>query len=103
MDEGQRAKPMNHPPASDSGYADAHRQLQDLRALLDGVIVGQGELVTHLVTAVFAGGHVLIEGLPGLGKTHLAKALAAPPTKTKLERSNISPPASCGSFVTALR
>ena len=41
------------------------------------MIVGQGELVTHLVTAVFAGGHVLIEGLPGLGKTHLAKALAA--------------------------
>ena len=77
MDEGQRAQPINHPPASDSGYADAHRQLQDLRALLDGVIVGQGELVTHLVTAVFAGGHVLIEGLPGLGKTHLAKALAA--------------------------
>ena len=41
------------------------------------MIVGQGELVTQLVTAVFAGGHVLIEGLPGLGKTHLAKALAA--------------------------
>ncbi len=31
-------------------------KLQDLRALLDRVIVGQGELVTHLVTAVFAGG-----------------------------------------------
>ena len=41
------------------------------------MIVGQDELVTHLITAVFAGGHVLIEGLPGLGKTHLAKALAA--------------------------
>ncbi len=68
---------MNSTPATDNAYADAHRQLQDLRALLDGVIVGQAELVTHLVTAVFAGGHVLIEGLPGLGKTHLAKALAA--------------------------
>ena len=41
------------------------------------VIVGQGDIVTQLITAVFAGGHVLIEGLPGLGKTHLAKALAA--------------------------
>ena len=41
------------------------------------MIVGQEALVTHLITAVFAGGHVLIEGLPGLGKTHLAKALAA--------------------------
>ena len=77
MDESQQATPLTADPAADSAFADAHRKLQDLRALLDRVIVGQGELVTHLVTAVFAGGHVLIEGLPGLGKTHLAKALAA--------------------------
>ena len=63
--------------AADSAYADAHRRLQQLRSLLDRVIVGQEELVALLITAVFAGGHVLIEGLPGLGKTHLAKALAA--------------------------
>ncbi len=62
---------------NDTDYAAAHRLLQDLRAALSRVIVGQDELVTGLVTAVFAGGHVLIEGLPGLGKTHLAKALAA--------------------------
>ena len=75
---------MNHPSlrpptaaASDNAYADAHQQLQALRTVLEAVIVGQSELVTHLVTAVFAGGHVLLEGLPGLGKTHLAKALAA--------------------------
>ena len=77
MDESQQTTPLTTAPAADSAYADAHRKLQDLRALLDRVIVGQGELVNHLVTAVFAGGHVLIEGLPGLGKTHLAKALAA--------------------------
>jgi MoxR-like ATPase len=77
VDEGERATPMTAKPAADSVYADAHRQLLDLRELLDRVIVGQQELVTHLVTAMFAGGHVLIEGLPGLGKTHLAKALAA--------------------------
>ncbi len=68
---------MSSHPGPDSPYAAAHRQLQDLQAVLTRVIVGQDELVTHLVTAVFAGGHVLIEGLPGLGKTHLAKALAA--------------------------
>ena len=62
---------------ADVSYAEAQRQLHELQALLSRVIVGQQELVTHLVTAVFAGGHVLIEGLPGLGKTHLAKALAA--------------------------
>jgi MoxR-like ATPase len=86
MDEGQPATPVIHASdvagnaadsATDSDFADAHRQLHDLQALLGRVIVGQQELVTHLVTAVFAGGHVLIEGLPGLGKTHLAKALAA--------------------------
>lgn len=58
-------------------FEDAHRRLQELCATLDRVIVGQEETVRHLVTAVFAGGHVLLEGLPGLGKTHLAKALAA--------------------------
>ncbi|MDE1929873.1 MAG: AAA family ATPase [Burkholderiales bacterium] len=63
--------------ATDDDYADAQRRLQALQALLGRVIVGQDELVTQLVTAVVAGGHVLIEGLPGLGKTHLAKALAA--------------------------
>ena len=68
---------MTADAASSNAFADAHRQLQDLRALLDGVIVGQSGIVTDLITAVFAGGHVLLEGLPGLGKTHLAKALAA--------------------------
>jgi len=61
----------------DNAFADAHRRLLELRSLLDRVIVGQQELVGHLVTAMFASGHVLMEGLPGLGKTHLAKALAA--------------------------
>lgn len=68
---------MTDVPNMDGAYADAQRTLQDLRESLGRVIVGQNELVTDLVTAVFAGGHVLIEGLPGLGKTHLAKALAA--------------------------
>jgi MoxR-like ATPase len=77
MDEGDRAQPMTTEPAADNAFADAHRRLADLRALLERVIVGQEDLVGHLVTAVFASGHVLIEGLPGLGKTHLAKALAA--------------------------
>lgn len=47
-----------------------------IKAALNDVIVGQEGLISELVTAVFARGHVLLEGLPGLGKTHLAKALA---------------------------
>lgn len=77
MDEGQRTSPVSAHPADDTAYADAHRRLQELHAVLGRVIVGQDALITHLITAVFSGGHVLIEGLPGLGKTHLAKALAA--------------------------
>jgi MoxR-like ATPase len=55
----------------------AARDLCALEAQLNRVIVGQQQLIRELVIAVFAGGHVLLEGLPGLGKTHLAKALAA--------------------------
>jgi MoxR-like ATPase len=75
MDEGHRAGTLSAPAVE--AFAEAHRTLRGLRTLLDGVIVGQSATVEQLVTAVFAGGHVLIEGLPGLGKTHLAKALAA--------------------------
>jgi MoxR-like ATPase len=41
------------------------------------VIVGQEELVDGLLVATFAKGHVLVEGAPGLGKTLMARALAA--------------------------
>jgi MoxR-like ATPase len=47
-----------------------------LRDALAGAIVGQRALIEQMLCAVLAGGHVLLEGLPGLGKTHLAKGLA---------------------------
>ncbi len=53
----------------------AETDLMKLEDKLNTVIIGQGALVRDLVTAIFAGGHVLLEGLPGLGKTHLAKAV----------------------------
>lgn len=39
-------------------------------------VVGQKETVDQVLAALFAGGHVLIEGVPGLGKTLLVRALA---------------------------
>ena len=48
-------------------------------ALLDGlqqIIKGKMEFLELLVTALFAGGHVLVEDNPGLGKTTVAKTLA---------------------------
>lgn len=40
------------------------------------VIVGKEEVVTHLLTALLAEGHVLLEDVPGTGKTKLAKSMA---------------------------
>ncbi len=47
-----------------------------LREALEAVIRGKPEAVELMLVAVLAGGHVLIEDVPGVGKTTLAKALA---------------------------
>ena len=48
---------------------------QSLEAELARLIVGQKELVRDTVIALIAGGHMLLEGVPGLGKTVLVRAL----------------------------
>lgn len=50
--------------------------LKTLRSELGRVIVGQTKLVDEVLLALVAGGHVLLEGVPGLGKTVLVKTLA---------------------------
>lgn len=47
-----------------------------VRDQLKQVLVGQETVVDQVLTALLAGGHVLIEGVPGLGKTLLVQALA---------------------------
>lgn len=42
---------------------------------IGSVIIGQKELVRNVLTAMVAGGNVLLEGMPGLGKTQLVKAV----------------------------
>jgi MoxR-like ATPase len=54
----------------------AQARIQQLLAGLNRVHLGKAQLTEHLVTGVLAGGHVLLEGLPGLGKTELVKGLA---------------------------
>src|SRR2546423_10551283 len=39
-------------------------------------VIGKKDVVTHSVITLLAGGHVLLEDVPGVGKTLLAKALA---------------------------
>ncbi len=47
-----------------------------LRAEIGKVIVGHDEIVEGTLTAILAGGHVLLEGVPGLGKTLLVRTLS---------------------------
>ena len=47
-----------------------------VRAQVQRVIVGQEEVVDGVLTALFVGGHVLLEGVPGLGKTLLIRTLS---------------------------
>ncbi len=54
----------------------AAQDLQRLRAAINGIIFGQEALVDLVITALLSRGHVLLEGLPGLGKTELVKAFA---------------------------
>ena len=51
------------------------RQVEDLRTELTRHIVGHGALINEVIAALLAGGHVLLEGVPGLGKTMLARVL----------------------------
>jgi MoxR-like ATPase len=48
-----------------------------LEAAVSGVVLGQGHAVRCAVAAFLAGGHILLEDVPGVGKTLFAKALAA--------------------------
>ena len=54
----------------------ASQLAQALRQELHKAVIGQHEVVEGLLTALIAGGHVLVEGVPGLGKTLLVRALA---------------------------
>ncbi len=49
---------------------------QQLERELCSIVVGQEGVIRELLLALFAGGHVLLEGVPGLGKTLLVRTLA---------------------------
>lgn len=57
--------------------ATAAALISRLRSNLDSVILGKHEVIGHLIVAVLAEGSVLLEDVPGVGKTTLAKAIAA--------------------------
>ena len=51
-------------------------QLLNLMQQVNSVLIGQKEVVKQVVLAMLSNGHVLLEGVPGLGKTLLVRALA---------------------------
>ena len=55
---------------------DAANAISALRREVGNAVLGQAEVVDQVIVALLACGHVLIEGVPGLGKTLLVRALA---------------------------
>ena len=61
---------------TDDQLSNASTIVNAMRAAIHKAVVGQDDVVDQVLTALLAGGHVLLEGVPGLGKTLLVKALA---------------------------
>ncbi len=61
--------------AADSGDTTTRRLFQKILSEISKIFVGQDELVLGSLVALFSSGHVLIESVPGLGKTLLVRTL----------------------------
>jgi MoxR-like ATPase len=68
-------RPVSQPPHA-TDFEAARETYRKISANIARVIRGQGPATRHLLAALAAGGHVLLEDYPGTGKTTLAKALA---------------------------
>jgi len=65
---------MTHTETDSISHAAA--LVNDLRGVIGRAMVGQSDVIEQVLVALVASGHVLIEGVPGLGKTLLVRALA---------------------------
>ena len=78
-------QPIESPEPSEAPQPQVHAAQQRQRASqlaqavrleLQKAVIGQEAVIDDVLTALIAGGHVLLEGVPGLGKTLLVRALA---------------------------
>ena len=69
--------PAKDPLLTPSEVAEAQQLLMRLTDGLGSAILGQWRLIEQVVICLLARGHILLEGLPGLGKTELVKSLSA--------------------------
>lgn len=63
-------------PELTSRLSEFRERFQQLKSEVQKVIIGQDDILEHTLTALLAGGHVLLEGVPGLGKTLLVRSIA---------------------------
>jgi MoxR-like ATPase len=71
--EKPSVRPRNHPPLS---LDQAAQQTDRLRANVERALRGKPEVVRRAIETLVAGGHLLLEDVPGVGKTTLAHAIA---------------------------
>lgn len=70
------------PPGSGGFYSQSHeshqlsRKIDEIRAEIQKVIVGQGHVIDLIITGILCDGHILLEGVPGVAKTLVAKLVA---------------------------
>ncbi|MFI8909274.1 AAA family ATPase [Streptomyces albidoflavus] len=77
---------MSAPTPAADGAAEARAALEAVRTEIGKAVVGQDPVVTGLVIALLCRGHVLLEGVPGVAKTLLVRALA---TAVELETKRV--------------
>lgn len=64
-------------PEDPSGAEEFRAKFRQLEQEVRKVIIGQDDVVENVLVAMIAGGHVLLEGVPGLGKTMLVRTIAS--------------------------
>src|SRR5437868_13465622 len=80
MNTVEEPKPEEMAPTANQAQRDTVQRLTTGRAQIEAelakIIVGQKDVIEQILIALFAGGHCLITGAPGLAKTLLVKSIA---------------------------
>jgi MoxR-like ATPase len=78
MENNENIEPVNEPLSTVpvQGFNEVQESLEKLKKELAKVVIGQEENITLSFAALLIGGHVLLEGVPGVAKTLIAKSLA---------------------------
>ncbi len=58
------------------GVARFQEKFEEMRREISRIVVGQREMIDGMIEAILCNGHVLVEGVPGIGKTLLVRAMA---------------------------